>query len=95
MCERDLCQRSSGASLAKRPYLESRIEACMGGRKSAGGSVSVSFADAEKKGSCGVSTTDVSQSTASISSSFCCAMRLVCFPIFGSIEKHYPPKVCT
>ena len=43
----------SGASLAKRPYLERKIEACPGGRKSPGGSVSASFSDARKKGSNG------------------------------------------
>ena len=59
---------STGASLAKRPHLESRIEACTGGRKFVGGSVSASSADAMKKENCGVGTPDVSQSTAFLSS---------------------------
>ena len=58
-----------GASLAKRPYLESGTEAHPDGKKSAGGSVSASSADAWKKGAMGVTTPDVSQSTASSSSS--------------------------
>ena len=44
---------SSGASLAERPYLECRIQTYPDGKKSAGGSVSNSFADARKKGGCG------------------------------------------
>ena len=60
---------SSGASLAKRSHLESRIEACPGDRKSADGSVSARSADAMKKGAIRVSTSDVLQSTASSSSS--------------------------
>ena len=58
---------SHGASLAKRPHLESRLEADTGGKKSACGSVSASCTDAKKK-SLGVSTPDVSQSTAFLSS---------------------------
>ena len=41
---------SSGASLAKMSHLESRIETHLGGKKSAGGSVSTSSAGARKKG---------------------------------------------
>ena len=56
--------------LDKRPHLESGAETCPSGKKSAGGSVSASSADAmEECGSCGVSTPDVSQFTASSSSS--------------------------
>ena len=44
---------SSGASLAKRPHLESGTEAHPGGKKSAGSGVSASFADARNKGSHG------------------------------------------
>ena len=58
---------SRGAFLAKRPHLESRIETHPGGKKSAGDSVPASSADARKKGGMGVSTPDVSQSTASSS----------------------------
>ena len=46
---------SSGAFLAKRPHLKSRIEAHPGGKKCADGSVSASSADARKKGAMGVS----------------------------------------
>ena len=45
--------RSSGASLAKRPHLESGTETHSGGKKSAVGSVSASSANARKKGGCG------------------------------------------
>ena len=41
---------SSGAFLAKRAHLEGETETCPGGKKSAGGSVSASSADAWKKG---------------------------------------------
>ena len=51
-CTERLGPESSGASLAKRPHLESETETHPGGRKSAGGSVSASSADARKKGSC-------------------------------------------
>ena len=44
---------SSGTSLAKRPHLGSGTETHPGGKKSAGGSVSVSSADARKKGAMG------------------------------------------
>ena len=40
---------SSAVTLVKRPHLESRIGTHPGGKKSAGGSVSVSSADARKK----------------------------------------------
>ena len=42
---RSVVPGSSGASLAKRPHLESRNEAHPSGKKSAGGSVSTSSAD--------------------------------------------------
>ena len=41
---------SSGASLAKRPQLESRIETYPDGKKHAGSSVCASSADVRKKG---------------------------------------------
>ena len=44
---------SSGASLAKRPHLESRTETHASGKKSAGGSVSSSSADTWRKGGYG------------------------------------------
>ena len=56
---------SSGAFLAKRPYLESGTETWPGGKKSAGGGVSASSAEARKKGGMGIDTSDVLQSTAS------------------------------
>ena len=64
-----LVPKSIGASLAKKPHLESRIETHPGGKKSAGGSVGASSGDARKKGAVGISAPDVSQSTASSSSS--------------------------
>ena len=39
----------SGASLTKRPHLESRTEAHQGDRKSTGGNVSASLTDSRKK----------------------------------------------
>ena len=39
----------SAASLAKRPHLESGNEACPGGKKSTGGSVSTSSTDTRRK----------------------------------------------
>ena len=44
---------SSGPSLAKRPHLETGTEAHPSGKKSAGGSVSTSSANARRKGVCG------------------------------------------
>ena len=41
-CAKETYAESSGASLAKRPCLESKTEACQGSRKSSGGSVSAS-----------------------------------------------------
>ena len=41
---------TSGASLPKRPHLESGTEACPSGKKSAGGSVSTSSAELRRKG---------------------------------------------
>ena len=61
---------SSGAlSLAERPHFESGTETHPGGKKSAGGSVSASSANTRRKGALGVSTPDVSQSSASSTSS--------------------------
>ena len=60
---------SNGAFLAKRPYLESRNEACPSGKKSTGGNISTSSADTRRKGAVKVSTPDVSQSSALSSSS--------------------------
>ena len=44
---------TSGASLPKRPHLESGNEACLSGKKSTGGSVSTSSAESKRKGGCG------------------------------------------
>ena len=60
---------SSGASLAKRPHLESGTGTCPGGKKSAGGSASASSADTRRKRTIGVSTPDVLQFSAFSSSS--------------------------
>ena len=60
---------SSGASLAKRPHLESGTETHSGGKKLAGCGALASSADARNKGAVGVGAPDVSQSTASSSSS--------------------------
>ena len=45
---------TSGASLPKRPHLESGNEACLSGKKSAGGSVSISSAKSRRKGGMGL-----------------------------------------
>ena len=59
-----------GASLPKRPHLESGNEAHLSGKKSAGGSVSTSSAESRRKGGMGVSAPDVTEpSTSSASSS--------------------------
>ena len=61
---------TSGASLPKRPHLESGNEAHLSGKKSAGGSVSTSSAESRRKGGMGVSAPDVPEpSTSSASSS--------------------------
>ena len=60
---------SSGPSSAKRPHLESGNEAHPNGKKSAGGNVSTGSTNTRRKGSMGVSTPDVSWSSASSSSS--------------------------
>ena len=52
-CAKEALLGSSGASLAKRPLLESGTETHPGGKKSAGGSVTASSADARKNGGCG------------------------------------------
>ena len=80
---------SSGASLAKRPYLESETETHAGGKKSAGGSVSASSADAGKKGGLWGSVLLMYCSPQPPHHSHLWFFRLVCFPIFGSVEKHY------
>ena len=59
----------SGASLVKRPHLESGNEAYLSGKKSAGGSVSTSSAKTRRKGDMGVSAPDVPESSASSASS--------------------------
>ena len=59
---------TSGASLPKRPHMESVNEACPSGKKSAGGSVSTSSAESRRKGSVGFGTPDVPEP--SISSAF-------------------------
>ena len=62
-------QGPSGASLAKRPHLESGNEAHLSGMKSAGGSVSTSSAETRRKGGMGVGTPEMPESSASSASS--------------------------
>ena len=71
---------SSGTSFAKKSHLKSGTETCPSGRKSACGSAS---ADTRRKG---VGTPDVSQSSASSSSS---SAVFSAFPFFISMEKYY------
>ena len=58
-----------GASLPKRPQLESGNEAHLSGKKSAAGSVSTSSAETRRKGGMGVHVPDVPESSASSASS--------------------------
>ena len=81
---------SNGASLAKRSHTESTVRAHAGGRKSAGGSVSASSADAKKKGNCGVGTLDVSQTTVLIFS----FAGLYTFPFFINGDALLPTGLC-
>ena len=60
---------TSGASLPKRPHLESGNEAHLSGKKSAGGSISTSSAETRRKGSMGVGIPDVPESSDSSASS--------------------------
>ena len=61
---------TSGVSLPERPHLESGNEAYPSGKKSAGGSVSMSSAETRRKGGMGVGIPDVPEpSTSSASSS--------------------------
>ena len=80
--------------MAKRPHLESRIETHPGGKKSAGGSVSVSSADARKKGGSGGPALLMHHSPQLPHHPHLWFFRLVCFPIFGSMEKHYFQQIC-
>ena len=59
----------SGASLPKRPHLDSGNEAHLSGKKSAGGSVSTSSMGSRRKGGMGVGTYDVPEPSTSSSSS--------------------------
>ena len=60
---------TSGASLPKRPHLESGNKVHPSGKKTAGGSVSPSSAETRRKGGMGVSIPDVPESSASSASS--------------------------
>ena len=60
---------TSGASLPKRPHLESGNDTHPSGKKSAGGSVSTSSAETRRKGGMGVGIPDVPESSASSASS--------------------------
>ena len=84
---------TSGASLPKRPHLESGNEACLSGKKSAGGSVSTSSAETRRRGGMGVSTPDVPVSSASSASSSSTCPPLFCdFWCFNvkSAAAHHP-----
>ena len=56
---------TSGASLPKRPHLDSGNEAHPSGKKSAGGSVSTNSAESRRKGGVGVNVPDVPEPSAS------------------------------
>ena len=60
---------TSGASLPKRPHMESGNDAHPSGKKSAGGSVSTNSAETRTKGAMGVSILDVPDSSTSSASS--------------------------
>ena len=85
---------TSGASLPKRPQLESGNEACLSGKKSAGGSVSTSSAESRRKGGMRVSAPDVSEPSTSSSSSsspsatFQVGMLFKCFDQWRSITSN-------
>ena len=80
---------SSIASFARRPYLESRTEACPGGKKSVGGSVSSSSADARKKGAWGLAILMCHSPQPPHHPHLWFAV-----PFFGSMEKHYFLQIC-
>ena len=77
---------SSGASLAKRPHLESGTKSHPSGKMSAGSSVSASSADTRRKGRLWGSVLLMCCSPQPPPHQF---FSLVCFPIFGSVKKHY------
>ena len=60
---------TSGASLPKRPHLESGNEAHLSGKKSAGGSVSTSSTESRKIGGMGVGAPNMPEPSTSSSSS--------------------------
>ena len=62
-------QGTSGASLPKRPHMQSGNEAHPSGKKSASGSVSTSSAESRRKGGVGVGAPDMPEPSASSSSS--------------------------
>ena len=77
---------SSGASLAKRPHLESGNEVHPSGKKSVGGSVSTSFADTRRKGGHGGWCSDVLQSSVSSLSSSAVLQVGMLFKFFNNGE---------
>ena len=87
---------TSGASLPKRPHLESGGEAQPSGKKSAGGSVSTSSAETKRKVAWG-SALLMCQSPQLLQPPHHLHLqlfRLVCFSNFLSLEKHYIQQVC-
>ena len=88
---------TSGASLPKRPHLKSGNEACLSGKKSAGGSVSTSSAETRRKGGMGVGIPDVPESSAlsAYHHLHLQLSRLVCFSNFLiSEEALHPTGLC-
>ena len=85
---------TSGASLPKRPHLESGNEAPPSSKKSAGGSVSTSSVETRRKGGMGVGTPDVpepsasSASTSSTSAAFQVGMLFKLFDQWRSITSN-------
>ena len=85
---------SSGASLAKRPHLESGNEAHPSGNKSAGSSVSTSSANTRRKG--GHRGWDFRCATvlSPLIIFICSFSGCYDFQIFRLVEKHYVSQFC-
>ena len=88
---------TSGASLLKRPHLESGNEAHLSDKKSAGGSVSTSSAETRRKGGVGVSIPDVPESSDSSTSSSSTSAAFevgMLFKFLISGEALHPTSLC-
>ena len=89
-------QGTSGASLVKRPHLESGNEAYLSGKTSAGGSVSTSSTKSRRRGGVGLALL-MCQSPQLLKPPHHLHLqlfRLVCFSNFLLVEKHYLKQVC-